>query len=68
MDHFRALVGESSRLRAQAIETMCERSLLDEEKRGVLVVDDFHNMKTDVSLDDSVPFGQIHYKEVRGEK
>lgn len=58
---FTALVGESLKRRAQAIETMCEKSLLDEKKRGVLVIEDRVNLTTELCLSETVPFGEIHY-------
>lgn len=64
----REIISQLAKARAQQMETMCEKSLLDPDKRGVLVVEtykkDSYLIETNVSLDASVPYGQIHHKTV----
>lgn len=64
----REIVSQLAKVRNQMMETMCEKSLLDPDNRGVLVVEtykkDSYMIETTVSLDESVPYGQIHHKTV----
>lgn len=68
MNGFNDLVGASAQMRHAAIEEMCEKSLLDPEMRGVLVVDNMNEMTTEVSLESSVPWGHVYYRSSYGQK
>lgn len=67
-DELRSFIEQVQKQQLALMEEMCEKSLLDPEQRGVLVVSthpkDSYIVETVVSLSAEVPWGQIHYKTV----